>query len=82
VTLIALLETIAQSWAESKLTDEIVRIQRNAGVLYDRMRVALKYIADLGGHIKKGADAYNRLVVSLESRFLLRPWKCRSRATS
>jgi DNA recombination protein RmuC len=70
VTLIALLETIAQSWAESKLTDEIVKIQRNAGVLYDRMRVALKYIADLGGHIKKGADAYNRLIVSLESRFL------------
>ncbi len=70
VTLIALLETIAQAWAESKLTDEIVKIQNNAGKLYERMRVLLKYIADLGGHIKKGAEAYNGLIGSLESRFL------------
>ena len=70
VTLIALLETIAQAWAESKLTDEIVKIQNNAGVLYERMRVLLKHIADLGGHIKKGAEAYNGLIGSLESRFL------------
>ncbi len=70
VTLIALLETIAQAWAESRLTDEIVQIQRNAGVLYDRMRVALRHIADLGGHIRRGAEAYNGLVVSLESRFI------------
>lgn len=70
VTLIALLETIAQAWAESKLTDEIVKIQNNAGVLYERMRVLLKHIADLGGHIKRGAEAYNGLIGSLESRFL------------
>ncbi|MCK9316480.1 MAG: DNA recombination protein RmuC [Verrucomicrobia bacterium] len=70
VTLIALLETIAQAWAESKLTDEIVKIQNNAGVLYDRMRVLLKHIADLGGHIKRGAESYNGLISSLELRFL------------
>lgn len=70
VTLIALLETIAQSWAESRLTDEIFQIQRNAGMLYDRMQVLLGHIAAVGSHLKRGTEAYNGLIASLESRFL------------
>ena len=69
-TLITLLKTVAYSWQQMKIADNIYQI-RDAGVeLFSRVRTLLDHLASMGKHIKSATEDYNKLVGSVESRFI------------
>lgn len=69
-TLISLLRTIAFSWQQVSVAQNIYQI-RDAGVeLYNRVTTLIQHIAAVGSNLNSAAQHYNKAVGSLESRFI------------
>ncbi len=69
-TLITMLRTIAFSWQQVRIAENIYQI-RDAGVeLYNRVTILIQHIAAVGSDLDSAAQNYNKVVGSLESRFI------------
>ncbi len=69
-TLITMLRTIAFSWQQVKIADNIYQI-RDAGVeLYNRVTTLIQHISNVGSNLTTATQNYNKVVGSLESRFI------------
>lgn len=69
-TLITMLRTIAFSWQQVSISDNIYQI-RDAGVeLYSRVTTLIQHIAAVGNNLNSATQNYNKVVGSLESRFI------------
>jgi len=69
-TLITMLRTIAFSWQQVKIADNIYQI-RDAGVeLYNRVTTLIQHISNVGSNLNSATQNYNKVVGSLESRFI------------
>ncbi len=69
-TLITMLRTISFSWQQVKISDNIYQI-RDAGVeLYNRVTTLIQHIAAVGYNLNSATHSYNKVVGSLESRFI------------
>lgn len=69
-TLITLLRTAAFSWQQDKITENVMEI-RNTGVeLYSRVSTLIGHMAAVGNNISSATQNYNKMVGSLESRFI------------
>jgi DNA recombination protein RmuC len=69
-TLITMLRTIAFSWQQVKIADNIFQI-RDAGVeLYNRVTTLIQHISNVGSNLNSATQNYNKVVGSLESRFI------------
>lgn len=69
-TLITMLRTIAFSWQQVSIAENIYQI-RDAGVeLYSRVTTLIQHIAAVGNNLNSATQNYNKVVGSLESRFI------------
>jgi DNA recombination protein RmuC len=69
-TLITLLKTVAFSWQQTKVIQNIYEI-RDAGVeLYNRIGTLIEYIQGIGSGLGSAVDKYNYAVGSIENRFI------------
>lgn len=69
-TLITLLRTIAFSWQQVSISENIYQI-RDAGVeLYNRVTTLIQHISAVGNNLNSATQNYNKVIGSLESRFI------------
>ena len=69
-TLIALLRAIAYGWNQKIIEVNALKIKDLGKQLYERMRVLVDYIADIGKGLGKANDSYNKAIGSIELRVL------------
>lgn len=69
-TLIALLRAVAYGWRHEQIAASAQQVSELGRQLYDRLRLLTSHFEDLGDKIGKAADAYNRVIASMESRIL------------
>ena len=70
VTLLAVARTCATAWARTSIneqTDQVIALGRE---LYERLGVVAGHMENLGKHLAKTVDFYNKTVSSMESRLL------------
>ena len=65
-TLIALLRAIAYGWQQERQTEGARAVAELGRVLYKRLCVTARHLADLGKHLDQSTAAYNQAVGSLE----------------
>ena len=70
-TLIALLLAVAHGWQQATVADHAKQVSELGRELYDRIRVLAQHFSDVGKHMRKTVDAYNKAVSSAESRVLV-----------
>jgi DNA recombination protein RmuC len=70
ITLYALLRTVAFGWDQLHVAENARAIADQGRDLYDRVVNVLGPIGDVGRHLDKSVDAYNKAVGSLETRLL------------
>ena len=69
-TLITMLRTIAFSWQQLNVAENIYQM-RDAGIeLYNRVNVLIQHFAAVGYNLNQATQSYNKAVGSLESRFI------------
>jgi DNA recombination protein RmuC len=69
-TLITMLRTIAFSWQQVSISENIYKI-RDAGVeLYNRVTTLIQHISAVGSNLSAASQNYNKVIGSLESRFI------------
>ncbi|MBF0597163.1 DNA recombination protein RmuC [Faecalibacter rhinopitheci] len=69
-TLITMLRTIAFSWQQIHVADNIYQM-RDAGIeLYNRVNVLIQHFASVGHNLNQASQSYNKAIGSLESRFI------------
>ena len=69
-TLITMLRTIAFSWQQLHVADNIYQM-RDAGIeLYNRVNVLIQHFAAVGHNLNQASQSYNKAIGSLESRFI------------
>ena len=69
-TLITMLRTIAFSWQQIHVADNIYQM-RDAGIeLYNRVNVLIQHFSSVGHNLNQATQSYNKAVGSLESRFI------------
>lgn len=69
-TLITMLRTIAFSWQQIHVADNIYQM-RDAGIeLYNRVNVLIQHFSQVGYNLNQASQNYNKAVGSLENRFL------------
>ncbi|MDD5264945.1 MAG: DNA recombination protein RmuC, partial [Candidatus Bipolaricaulis sp.] len=70
ITLYALLRTVAFGWDQLHVAENAQAIADQGRDLYDRVVNVLGPIGDVGKHLDKSVEAYNKAVASLEGRLL------------
>jgi len=70
ITLYALLRTVAFGWDQLHVAENARAIADQGRELYDRVLNVLGPIGDVGKHLDKSVEAYNKAVASLEGRLL------------
>ena len=69
-TLITMLRTIAFSWQQIHVAENIYQM-RDAGIeLYNRVNVLIKHFTAVGHNLNQATQSYNSAIGSLESRFI------------
>ncbi|MDR1436214.1 MAG: DNA recombination protein RmuC [Puniceicoccales bacterium] len=71
MTLLALLKTAANGWAQEATAKEAAAIVSLAKTLLERTQIVWEKLSDVGRHLRRSVDAYNGTLSSIESR--LRP---------
>ncbi len=70
ITLYALLRTVAFGWDQLHVAQNTQAIADQGRELYDRVVNVLGPVSDVGKHLDKSVEAYNKAVASLETRLL------------
>jgi DNA recombination protein RmuC len=71
LTLIALLKSAAYGWRQEAVAEDVRQVAVLGRRLYDRIGKMATDVAKLGQSIDKSAQAYNKMVGSMESRVLV-----------
>jgi DNA recombination protein RmuC len=69
-TLIALLQTVAYSWKQDKISKDSKKIYGVAEELYKRLGILVNHISNIGPALSKASDSYNNAVGSLNRNYL------------
>lgn len=70
VTLLAVARTCATAWARTSINEQADQVIALGRELYERLGVVAGHMENLGKHLAKTVDFYNRTVSSMESRLL------------
>ncbi|XP_037930511.1 DNA recombination protein RmuC homolog, partial [Teleopsis dalmanni] len=69
-TLITMLRTIAFSWQQLNVAENIYQM-RDAGIeLYNRVNVLIQHFSSVGHNLNQATQSYNKAIGSLENRFI------------
>jgi DNA recombination protein RmuC len=69
-TLITMLRTIAFSWQQVSITKNISQIKEAGIELYNRVTTLIQHIGAVGSNLNSATLNYNKIIGSLESRFI------------
>jgi DNA recombination protein RmuC len=69
-TLLGLLKTVALNWQQAELGSSAHHILDLGRELHDRVATLTEHLTRMGASLDRSVEDYNRLVGSLESRFL------------
>ena len=70
VTLLAVARTCATAWARTSINEQADQVIALGRELYERLGVVAGHMDNLGKHLAKTVDFYNKTVSSVESRLL------------
>lgn len=70
VTLLAVARTCATAWARTSINEQADQVIALGRELYERLGVIAGHMENLGKHLAKTVDFYNKTVSSMESRLL------------
>lgn len=70
VTLLAVARTCATTWARTSINEQADQVIALGRELYERLGVVAGHMENLGKHLAKTVDFYNKTVSSMESRLL------------
>lgn len=69
-TLIALLKTVSYGWRQESMAQEVKTISELGNLLYERIGTFASHFGELRKGLERSVAAYNKTVVSMESRVL------------
>ena len=70
-TLIALLKAVSYGWRQEALAHNARDIAQLGKELYDRIGILASHWSNVGHHLNRAVDAYDKSVGTLESRVLV-----------
>ena len=70
-TLISLLKAAYYGWQQERIAESAQKVRDLGSELYDRLRVLTEHLGNVGTHLDRAMDAYDRAAGSFESRVLV-----------